>query len=390
LTWRDHLWRLHPGGDPIALATCLDALKTAAPERALREGLQRDLGAKRVSLHHSGREALRVALVDLAERTGRSEVVIPAYTCFSVAAASVAAGLRVRVVDVDLRGRIDAEALRSLPLERAAGIVICNLFGIAERVSPILEMARSAGALVVDDAAQALGARSAEGPVGGRADVGVLSFGRGKPLSGLGGGALAWLGMAPPGDGTRVLAPRRFAALARASVYNLALVPWVFHWLAVIPALGIGETRFDPGFPQGGIDGASPCLAAAGLRSLERINRERSDMAKRLAKRLSEQTEFKPLCGNDTDIAVYPRLGIVAPSPRARDAALRALRPFGATQMYPTAIPEIEALHPHLAGEPRCPVAHEFATRLLTLPTHAGLREGHMETVVGVLGRLES
>ncbi len=114
------LWKIHPGGEPVSAATCLEALKTAEPERVLCERLRCDLRAKEVSLHRSGREALRVALVHLAKRTGRSEVVIPAYTCFSVAAASVAAGLQVRVVDVDLRGRIDAEALRSLPLERAA------------------------------------------------------------------------------------------------------------------------------------------------------------------------------------------------------------------------------------------------------------------------------
>ncbi len=178
---------------------------------------------------------------------------LPAYTCFSVPAAAVAAGLRVRLVDVTAEGRIDAEALAKLPLERAAAVVACNLFGFAEPLAPIARATREAGARLVDDAAQAFGAEASDGKAGGRGDLGILSFGRGKPLSALGGGALVveQTGGAEPGP--QPTPGGRLRALASALAYDAALSPRVFGWLAAVPGLGIGETPFEPQFARGGI-----------------------------------------------------------------------------------------------------------------------------------------
>ena len=133
-----------------------------------------------------------MAFSQLAALSDRDEIWVPGYTCFSIPAAAVAAGLRVRLVEIGLDGRIDPNALARMPLERAAALVVSNLFGVPEPVARLREITNSRGVALVDDAAQSLGARSAEGPVGTRGEVGILSFGRGKPLSALGGGALAW------------------------------------------------------------------------------------------------------------------------------------------------------------------------------------------------------
>jgi dTDP-4-amino-4,6-dideoxygalactose transaminase len=336
----------------------------------LRAGLLALLGASSLSLHASGREALRIAFSHFAALRGRDEIWVPGYTCFSIPAAAVAAGLRVRLVEIGLDGRIDSDALSRMPLERAAALVVSNLFGVPEPVAKLRELLNARGVALVDDAAQSLGARSAEGPVGGRGEVGVLSFGRGKPLSALGGGALAWTGPDAPTDSPAMdPAPRPHLAIARAAAFNLALLPAVFRWLAAIPALAIGETRYDPNFKRGGIDGASLCLAAAALPELEAANRERARRAAALAARITAETNFSPLVASERDESVYPRLGVLAPSAPARKAALRALAPFGATRMYPSALDGIGALKSRLAAMPETPVAREFAARLLTLPT---------------------
>jgi dTDP-4-amino-4,6-dideoxygalactose transaminase len=377
--------RLPPAGCAIRLAEARAAVRLPDPEGLLRGGLARRLGAAAVTLHASGREALRVALERLASHSGRREVVIPAYLCFSVPAAAVAAGLRVRLVDVTPRGWLDPAALEKLPLESAAAVVVGNLFGVPEPLSDWLPAARAAGARVVDDAAQALGASSPEGPVGGRADVGLLSFGRGKPLSALGGGALAWSrgGQAVP-HAARV-APRRAAALARAAAWNAARLPWVFRVLAALPALGIGETVYDPAFRRGAIDGASLCLAASLLGDLDRANAARAERAHALAGRLAAETRFTPLLAPEGATGVYPRLGVLAPSAPLRAAALAALRHLGASALYPSTLADLPALRPQLAGPGECPGAREFCTRLLTLPTHAGLAGARLEQALRAL-----
>jgi len=380
--------RLPPAGSPITPAECVAALRIRKPACALIEGLRGILGAEHVALYASGREALRVALVQLASRSGRDEVVVPAYTCFSVAAAAVAAGLRVRLVDVTLTGQIDLESLRRVPLERAAAIVVSNLFGVPEPVEPILELTRAAGVALIDDAAQSLGAHSAEGRVGARGEIGLLSFGRGKPLSALGGGALAWNRSDAAIPIPPLPTPRRLAAAARALAFDLALQPALFHWLAAMPGLGIGETRFEPAFGRGEIDGASLCLAAALVEGEEPARCQRAARAEPIGHRLAGETTFAPLLTAEGAVGSYPRLGVVAPSTRARDAALEALVPLGAAASYPTPLDEIGALRTHLVGDLVTDAAREFSMRVLTLPTHARLRMRDVDKITQTLAAL--
>jgi len=356
------------------------------PERLLREGLRRHLGGAEVTLHASGREALRVALAWLAKQSGRDEVLIPAYTCFSIPASAVAAGLRVRLVDVTLAGRVDPDSLASLPLERAAALVVSNLFGVPEPVRALRECCARAGVALIDDAAQSLGARAQEGPVGARGDLGILSFGRGKPLGALGGGAIVW--PAEPTLSSPPARPRRAKALAKALAYDAALQPAVFGLLAAIPALHIGETPFEPDFARGAIDGASLCLAAVAARDLEEQARERARRADALAADIEAASAFRSLRADPGDTAVYPRLAVVAPSAQARDRALAALRDLGASGMYPSSLDGVPALRPHLAGEPACETARELAARLLTLPTHREITGAHRARLLEVVRRL--
>ncbi len=368
------LRRLAPGGSPIPLRALRRVFSLGDAEGELCAGLADQLGARSVTLHASGREAMRVAFRALAERSGRREVAVPAYLCFSVPAAAVAAGLSVRLVDVDEAGRLDAASLAQLPLERVAAVVVGNLFGLAEPVRDVLAIARAVGVAVVDDAAQALGARSAEGAVGGRGEIGVLSFGRAKPLSALGGGALAW-SSTPIGEVERALvATRPLVAALRALAYDAARWPPLLGLLARIPALGIGETVYDPNFAQGPIPGPALCLARALLPDLAESSQQRVAVALELAEALRSETPYRPLLPAPGATAVYPRLGVVAPSAEARAAALSALRPLGASPLYPTPLARIEALHPHLVGETRVPQAELFASRIFTLPTHAGMK----------------
>ena len=377
-----------PAGSPITPAECVAALRIREPARALVDGLRAILGLECVALYASGREALRVALAHLARRSGRLEVVVPAYTCFSIPAAAVAAGLRVRLVDVTPSGQIDLESLRRTPLENVAALVVSNLFGVPEPIEPVLELSRAAGSAVVDDAAQSLGAQSTEGRTGARGQVGLLSFGRGKPLSALGGGALAWAGANDEIPGPPPAAARRLVGIARALAFDLALQPALFARLASVPALGIGETPFEPAFRRGEIDGASLSLAAALVPGLDAACRDRADRAEQIGVRLSGETKFAPLLVGEGATGSYPRLGLVAPHASAREAAVEALAPLGAARSYPTPLDQIEALRPNLVGDPALAGAKEFAARVFTLPTHRGVRKRDAQSVIRVLASL--
>ena len=345
------------------------------------------------TLHASGRDALRAGLAAAAKATGRNEVVLPAYACYSIPAAAVRAGLSVRLVDTDDRGWICPDALARTPLDRAVAVVVTNLFGVPEPVDAIAPLAQSAGALVIDDAAQAMGARARDGIVGGRGNLGLLSFGRGKPLSALGGGAL--LCRAGEDD---TLAPTEpdvtgeggARAALRGLAYDVARAPFVLGPLARIPALGIGTTVYDPSFDSGPMPAEAVALAAALLSGLDAANADRATRAAMMAEAIESGTPFDPLRPRDGEHAIHPRLGLLAPSGEHRDRALERLAFAGATAMYPATLDAVDGLAPNRVGDGPLPSARDFCARLLTLPTHAGMTPRRIDRVVAELARVGS
>ncbi len=367
--------RIAPGGRTISARSLASILRIHDPAKALETSLRQRFPGHTPTFHASGREAMRVAFSTLAARSGRTEIALPAYCCYSLAASAVAAGLRVRLIDVDERGQIAPLSLANLQLERVAALVVGNLFGVPEPIESIRKAALAAGVAVIDDAAQAIGATTRDGPVGGRGDVGVLSFGRGKPISAMGGGALLWReGMA---QGQALLptlgAFERWEALLGALAYDVVRNPLVLRVLASIPALEIGVTTYDPGFTRGAISASAMVIASAILPELDAIVREHQQRGDALAEEIRATSSFEPLRALAPDLGSHPRLALLAPDAKARERALRALKFWGATGMYPGTLDQIEALRPHLVGDLRCPGARDFAARLLTLPTHSGL-----------------
>ena len=92
--------RLPPGGSHFTYSQCRTVFRNPNPLCSVRKGLLELLGPVCLTLHASGREALRVAFSQLAALKNRDEIWVPGYTCFSIPAAAVAAGLRVRLVEI--------------------------------------------------------------------------------------------------------------------------------------------------------------------------------------------------------------------------------------------------------------------------------------------------
>ncbi|MEW9623700.1 DegT/DnrJ/EryC1/StrS family aminotransferase [Rhodanobacter geophilus] len=151
------------------------------------------LGTPPLALTCSGTAALLIALATLRElKPSCRRVVMPAYTCPLVPLAVHQAGLEP--VPCDLRpGHYDMEphALRAACDERTLAILPTHLAGRVADVDDALAVANNVGAYVIEDAAQALGARREGGSVGLAGDIGFFSLAAGKGLSIYEGGLLA-------------------------------------------------------------------------------------------------------------------------------------------------------------------------------------------------------
>ncbi len=142
-----------------------------------------------VSVDH-GSSALLVALESLDVGAG-DEVVVPAMTWVAPATSVLRAGALPVLADVDPEtGCVTADTIRAAMSERTKAIIVVHLGCTVADLDGILALAAETGVKVIEDCAQAHGARWRGQPVGTHGDVGAFSFQAGKVLAAGEGGAV--------------------------------------------------------------------------------------------------------------------------------------------------------------------------------------------------------
>jgi dTDP-4-amino-4,6-dideoxygalactose transaminase len=384
-----------PAGAPLPARAVLPALLERRGARGA-EPLPGIPGTRSALFLSSGRAALTVLLQALRRRSRRREVVIPAYTCFSVPSAVARAGLTIRLCDVD-PDTLDLApaALRRLPLDRALCIVPSGLYGLPGDLVALEAVARRHGASLVDDAAQCLGAAVAARPCGTFGDAGFYSLGRGKGVTTMGGGILVTRDedLARDVEALVRALPRPSAADTAAAVtasllYAGLLRPSLYGLVDRIPFLELGASHFDPEFPLARLSGYQRRLAEQVLPLADAYNKVRRDHADHLRAGLEGVegiTLARPVAGASP---VYLRFPILARHSAHRASLLRQLRAagIGASASYPTAVGDIPGIARYLAPDQEaCPAASAVASRIVTLPTHPGVTGRDVERMIATI-----
>src|SRR6266545_5655414 len=247
-----------PAGAPLPVRTALPSvLPSAGDDRGLVKLLGKRLGVQNPFFVSSGRAALAVLLRALQQDSDRREVVLPAYTCFSVPSAVARVGLVIRLCDVDPKTlALDLNALVQLGPCKALCIVPSGLYGMPGDLSALEQIARDSRTFLVDDAAQCLGATKEGRPCGTFGDAGFYSLGRGKGLTTMGGGILVTrqddLARRIEQEVSRLPRPAAWnvcAAVGSSLVYAAMLRPSRYWLLDHVPFLELGASHFEPDFP---------------------------------------------------------------------------------------------------------------------------------------------
>lgn len=328
----------------------------------------------------SGTQALAIAVSIAVSRepsVSSPEIIIPAYGCPDLVAAIIAGGGAPVLVDLmPETGFMDESQLRGAVTSRTVAVVAAGLLGIPERLDLLAEFCRERGIFLIEDAAQCFPPASIEDAL---ADAVILSFGRGKPINLMGGGALL-LRHDVHAESRPII--DRFPRMElrtglvwrlRRRLFHLLMARIPYLVLEKLPFLGIGDTKYHQ------------CLAAYRLTMPDSlvhagINDFRSrplvcPLYDRELKVLEERG-WK-LLGDSSFSSKLPRIryGLLAPSQSARDEAYDALNKsgIGASRFYGQTLPEIEGLRA-ICRPTHFPVASDFASRLLTLPSHEDVR----------------
>jgi dTDP-4-amino-4,6-dideoxygalactose transaminase len=173
---------------------------------ALEEELARFCGVSRTLGVSSGTDALLVALMAANVGPG-DEVITPAYSFF--ATAGVVARLGARPVFVDIEAEtfnLDSRQVEGRITPRTTAIIPVHLYGRCAELDPILAAAARRGIPVIEDAAQAIGAKDGNGRQAGTiGQMGCFSFYPTKNLGAFGDAGLVVTGDAAVAESIKIL-----------------------------------------------------------------------------------------------------------------------------------------------------------------------------------------
>jgi len=153
----------------------------------------------------SGTDALLVCL--MAEGVGPGdEVIVPDYSFFATAGVVSRLGATPVFVDIDPKSfNIDPDAAAEAVTDRTRAIIPVHLFGQTAEMWPLLALAEEKSLVVIEDAAQSIGAEYHGRRAGSMGQYGCLSFFPSKNLGGIGDGGMVVTNDAARAEKVRIL-----------------------------------------------------------------------------------------------------------------------------------------------------------------------------------------
>ncbi len=306
----------------------------------------------------SGTDALTVAMMAAGVGPG-DEVVSPTFSFFATAGCIARLGARPVLVDSDPRTyNLDLDGVRRAITAKTKAILPVHLFGQAVDMAALAAVAGPVP--LIEDAAQAIGARDGARRVGGHGLAGCFSFYPTKNLGAFGDAGLVTT--ADDGVAARVRLLRDHGMQPR---YYHAVVGGNFRLDAVQAAVLRVKLPHLDGWHEGRRRNAAryrELFAAAGLLDVVQLPYERPD-----------------------GYHIYNQFVVEVPE---RDALRRHLteQKIGTEVYYPVPFHEQECFAALGYRHGDFPVAEAAAARVLALPIYPELPEAHQVRVVEAIG----
>jgi dTDP-3-amino-3,4,6-trideoxy-alpha-D-glucose transaminase len=341
------LLKLDPA-DPALLDELLEVVARVASTGAFTMGTELEAFEEEFAAYcetdhaigvSSGTEAIVLALRALGIGPG-DEVIVPANSFIATAEGVSLAGATPRLVDVDpLTHLITPEAVQAAIGARTRCVIPVHLMGSTVDMTPLLDVARAAGLAVIEDCAQAHGARYEGQRVGTFGDLGCFSF---YPTKNLG----AW------GDGGAVVASDPELAKTVKLLRSHGEGPRYHHSM-------VGTTAR--------LDALQAALLRVKLRRLEGWNEDRRRVGAKLRAGLVGTSVQLPSAASPEGDHVY-HLFVARTERREALRAFLAERGIATAVHYPIPIHRTGAYAALGLGEGSLPVAERLAQQICTLP----------------------
>lgn len=144
--------------------------------KQLEQKMAEYVGRKYAVAVCNGTAALELAVASLSLEKG-SEIILPAFTIISCAAAILRQGCVPVLVDSDpATWNLDVEQLESKITSKTKAIMAVHIYGLPVDMDPVLTIAEKYGLKVIEDASEAIGQTYKGNFCGSMGDISTLSF----------------------------------------------------------------------------------------------------------------------------------------------------------------------------------------------------------------------
>ncbi len=312
-------------------------------------------GASRCVGVGNGTDALVLVLEALGIGTGH-EVITTACSFFATAEAISRTGARPVFCDIDpATANLDVRAIESRITPATKAIVPVHLYGQPAEMDAISRMARSHGLLVIEDCAQAAGARYGGRRVGTIGDAGCFSFYPSKNLGGLGDG------------GAIVTDDAGLAERCRTLANHGGVIKYQHR------VVGFNSR----------LDAIQAAALRVKLRYLDDWNDQRREVAARYRRLLVDRRV--ELLSELADVRPVHHLFVVRLAQRDKMLVVLRRQGIGVDVHYPYALPFVEAYRELGLAERDFPVACRHAASVMSLPIFPMMRCEEVERVADCL-----
>ncbi len=340
---------------------------------------------RKAYFYSSGKKGLLALAEQISEKHKKPVVSLSSYSCPDLIACLAEKNFSFRFFDIDadsLEPRIEEQHLSSNLL------LLSNLYGLADSFPKDL----SEDTFVLDDSCQAALSSSGGKRIGARNNAfGLLSFGRGKSLPGLGGGAL--------------LVPEELASdysqesssgkpivsdSLKSIVFWLLQSPWFYRIPSSLPFLGLGQTHYSNSVDTGKFSIGQVVVAASQLLHIESRASMHSENSAKWVEALGNLDLVQPMLRRREQSEVsnspirYPILVPQGSEMRNQLYKELTLAGLGVSCSYPGILPSYKQIEDRIISSAQ-EGASKVADRVLTLPVHRNVKDKDIELTVQII-----
>lgn len=337
------------------------------PVREFEEKIAEYQGAKYCLAFNSGTSALHASLLAYGIKKG-DEVIVPSFTFIATANAPLFVGARPVFADIEESTLgLDPEDVEAKITSRTKAVIPVHFGGCPCRIKELRKVARKRDLILIEDAAESMGARVGSERIGTLGNASVLSFCQNKIITTGEGGAIVT-------DSRKV-----YEKLKLIRSHGRLETENYFSSIKPFDYIALGYNFRMPSM-----------IAALGISQLEKITpiinarRENAFYLTRNLRRVTGGLSFlEPPKGYYSVYQLYTLL-----VNKDRDELMRYLAANGImSKVYFSPVHLTHFYRNKLGYKVKLPVTEKISRKALTLPLFPGLKKSEMDYMVEVIER---